>query len=437
MKKILYIATLVATAFFSACSPNIEVRDLPAGLPKTDVSVDFADPNQPIMTVNDETVFTANWDFGNGVLLQGKSVKGFFPLGGYHKYTLTAINGAGTTTVVDSVKIENDNPDMVYDIPAYAFLVGKKGDGGKYWVYDQAVPGTGDVCFMTANYDWTEFWWNPYNPDEEGPSPDALNEIKFDLEGGFNFTRYETKDVELEKGNFVFNVKDMKIKFIGANIPDWNEANCDPEMTATGEYHVKILNEYELLLWQDQSEKNPDDFDYGWAWKFKARDLDKGNDPIYKLAGEEGDGGKTWSYDMSNVDGEKGYCYMTARYDWEEAWWNPYNEDDGHSRDVANEIKFDLDYNYVRYETEGVEAEAGSYTLDKDEMILKVIGADIPDGDDSYLGDDANLNPDATSTREYKIQILDETHLLLWQIQYDTGNDDDDYAWAWKFTVKK
>jgi len=430
MKKIIYIASLIATTIFSACSPNIEVRDLPSELPKTDITVDYSDPNQPILSVNDETVFSANWDFGSGVLLQGKSVKGFFPLKGYKKFTLTAMNGAGQTTVVDSIEITQSNPDMVYDIPEFAALVGKKGEGGKYWVYDQAVPGEGTVCYMTANYDWEEFWWNPYNPDEEGPSPDALNEMKFDLEGGFNYTRYSTKDVELEKGNFVLDVKNMKIKFIGANIPDYNEQNCDPEMTATGEYNIKVLNEYELLLWQDQSLKNPDDFDYGWAWKFKARDLDAGDNPLTKLTG------KTWVYDQSNVTGDIGYCYMTARYDWEEAWWNPYDEENP-SKDIDNEMVFSTNGDFTRYASEGVEAETGTFTLDAETMTLKIKDATIPDGDDSYLGEDANLNPDATATGEYKIQILSDTELLLWQIQFDTGNDDDDYAWAWKFKVKK
>jgi len=425
MKKILYIASLVATTIFSACSPNIEVRDLPAGLPKTDVYVDFSDPNQPVMTVNDETVFSANWDFGSGVVLQGKSVKGFFPLKGYKKYTLTAMNGAGQTTVVDSIEITVSNPDMVYDIPAFAALVGNKGEGGKYWVYDQAVPGGGDVCYMTANYDWEEFWWNPY---EEAPSPDALNEIKFDLEGGFNFTRYSEKDVELEKGSFVLDVKNMKIKFIGANIPDYNEENCDPEMTATGEYEVKILNEYELLLWQDQSLKNPDDFDYGWAWKFKARDLDAGDNPLTKLTG------KTWVYDKSNVTGDIGYSYMTADYDWDEAWWNPYDLENP-SKDVDNEIVFTTNGEFTRYESEGVEAEKGTFTLDNESMLLTIKDAMIPDGDDSSLGDDANLNPDATATGEYIIQVLSDTELLLWQNQAISGEYD--YAWAWKFTVKE
>ena len=428
MKKILYIASLVATTIFSACSPNIEVRDLPAGLPKAEVSVDFSDPNQPVMTVNDETVFTANWDFGSGVVLQGKSVKGFFPLEGYKKYTLTAINGAGTTVVVDSVKIEESNPDMVYDIPAYAALVGAKGEGGKFWVYDQAVPGGGNVCYMTANYDWEEFWWNPYNPDEEGPSPDALNEIKFDLEGGFNFSRFETKDVLLEEGSFVLNIKDMTIKFVNANIPDYDEANCDPDMTATGEYHIKLLNEYELLLWQDQSLKNPDDFDYGWAWKFKARDI-SGTNPLDLLAD------KTWVYDQSNVTGDIGYCYMTARYDWDEAWWNPYKEGTP-TKDIANEMTFSKNGEFTRYESEGVEAEKGTFTLDNSTMLLTIIDAMIPDADDSFLGEEANLNPEATSTGEYTIQVLSETELLLWQKQYDTGDDDNDYAWAWKFKVK-
>lgn len=437
MKKIIYIASLIATAFFSACSPNIEVRDLPANLPKTDISVDYTEPNQPILTVNDETVFTANWDFGSGVVLQGKSVKGFFPLEGYQKYTLTAINGAGTTTVVDSVKIEESNPDMVYDIPAYAALVGKKGDGGKYWVYDQAVPGGGDVCYMTANYDWEEFWWNPYNPDEEGPSPDALNEIKFDLEGGFNFSRYETKDILLEKGSFVLNVKSMTIKFVGANIPDYNEANCDPDMTATGEYYIKVLNDYELLLWQDQSQKNPDDFDYGWAWKFKARDV-SGTNPLHLLAGTPEEDGKTWVFNQDAPGGKVSYMtasdkdYEPVGEGWLEFWWNPYEgEDDGLLlQDYDNDIKFELDLTYTRFAADGTEIEKGTYEFNTSSMTITLTDAHIPNYNDE------NLDPAAISDT-YEVKLLEEGKLILWQDHGQLGNEGYDYGWAWEFKVKE
>ncbi len=435
MKNIKYISILLVLALFSACSPSIEVRDLPANLPETDVTVDSSDPNQPILSVNDETVFTANWDFGSGILLQGKEVKGFFPMKGDYAYTLTLMNGAGSSTVEGSVNVESSNPSMVYDIPAFKALVGNEGDGGKYWVYDQAVPGGGDVCFMTANYDWAEFWWNPYGSDGD-PLPGALNEIKFDLEGAFNFTRYSTKDEEAEKGNFVLDIKNMTIQFVDANIPDYDEANCDPDVTATGVYNIKVLNDYELLLWQDQSTINPDDFDYGWSWKFKARDM-TGDNPLNTLAGEEGEGGKTWIFNQDAPGGN--VCYMTASekdYDpageaWLEFWWNPYEGDtDGLLLpDYDNDIKFELDYTYTRFATDGSEIEKGTYEFNTGAMTITLIDAHIPNYNDE------NLDPAAISDT-YDVRLLEDGKMVIWQDHGQLGNEGYDYGWAWEFKPK-
>ena len=430
MKKLIYITSLIAIAFFSACSPNIEVRDLPSQLPKKDVIVDKSDPNQPILSVDDETVFTANWDFGGGILLQGKEVKGFFPLQGDYKYTLTAMNGAGSTTTEGVVNVASSNPSMVYDIPEYAALVGAEGDGGKYWVFDQSAPG-GDVSFMTADYDWDEFWWNPYGGEDGANLPDYMNEIKFDLEGAFNYTRDESKGVELEKGNFVLNLNEMTLQFVGANIPNYNDENLSGDITSTGVYKIKTINEFELVLWQNDATNG-----YGWTWKFKARDI-SGVNPLNTLAGESGAGGKTWVFNQDAPGGK--VCYMTATekdYDpagdaWLEFWWNPYEGDtDGLTLlDYDNDIKFELDYTYTRFAADGSEIEKGTYALNTADMVLTLTGAHIP----NY--NDANLDP-AAITDTYDVKLLEDGKLIIWQDHGQLGNDGYDYGWAWEFKPK-
>jgi len=268
MKNLKYISILLVVAFLSSCSPSIDVRDMASSLPKAEAKIDASDPNQPILSVNDESVFTANWDFGNGILLQGKEVQGFFPIKGDYNYTLTAINSAGHTVSTGSINVPTTNLALLP--PEFLKLVGSDPEKGKTWVYVDATNDDIGYCYMTANYDWEEAWWNPYTI-EDGASPDVLNEMKFDLNGGFNFTRYETAGGTEEKGNFVFDAAHMTLSIVGSHIPDWNEENCDPDVTSSGVYYVKILDEDTLLLWQDQSSVNPDDFDYGWAWKFKAK----------------------------------------------------------------------------------------------------------------------------------------------------------------------
>jgi|LGOV01.1.fsa_nt_gb hypothetical protein len=424
MKNIKYIAILMMLAFFSACSSKIDVRNLPSNPPKTDVVVDKTDPNQPILTVDDETVFSANWDFGNGVFLQGKSIQGFFPLKGDYEYTLTAINGAGSTTVQGSVNVADSNPGMVYGIPEYAALVGNEGDGGKYWVFDQSGPG-GDVSFMTADYDWDEFWWNPYAGEDGANLPGIMNEMKFDLEGNFNYTRYETKDTELEAGSFVLNLTDMTLQFVGANIPNYDDENLNPDVVSTGVYKIKSINEYELVLWQDQGS----DYGYGWTWKFKARDL-SGDNPLNTLAGEEGEGGKTWVFNQEAPGGN--VSYMTANYDWEEFWWNPYDGgvDSPELPDFDNDIKFELDGTYTRFASDGSEIEKGTYVFNTGNMEITLTDAHIPNYNDE------NLDSEVVATNVYQVKILEDNKLLLWQDQSVLNPDDFDYGWAWEFKTK-
>ena len=424
MRNFKYIILLMAVVFFNACSPKIDVRDLPTNPPKTDVIVDKTDPNQPVLSVDDETVFTANWDFGNGILLQGKSVQGFFPLKGDYKYTLTAMNGAGSSVVEGTVNVAESNPSMVYGIPEYAALVGAEGDGGKYWIFDQAISGGGeDVSFMTADYDSDEFWWNPYAGEAGADLPDYMNEMKFDLEGGFNYTREDGLDAAIESGSFVLNITEMTLQFVGANIPNYNDPNLSDDITSTGLYKIKSINDYELVLWQNDATNG-----YGWTWKFKARDM-SGDNPLNTLAGEAGEGGKTWEFNQ-DAPGED-VSYMTANYNWEEFWWNPYAGDDGASLpDLDNNIKFELDGTYTRFATDGSEIEKGTYVLNTADMIITFTDAHIP----NY--NDGNLDVEVVATNVYKIQVLEDDKLLLWQDQSSINPDDYDYAWAWEFKPK-
>lgn len=432
MKKIIYIASLIATTFFSACSPNIDVRDLPDALPKTDVSVDITDPNQPILSVDDESVFTANWDFGSGILLQGKSVKGFFPLKGEYNYTLTAMNGLGSTTVEGTVTVAESNPSMVYGIPEYAALVGAEGDGGKYWIFDQSSPGAGEpVSFMTADYDWDEFWWNPYEGDDGMNLPDYMNEMKFDLEGNFNYTRDESNGVELEKGSFVLNLVDMTLQFVGANIPNYNDENLSEDATSTGIYKIKTINDRELVLWQTDDTNG-----YGWTWKFKARDI-SGPNPLHLLAGTPDESGKTWVFNQSAPGGNVSYMtasekdYEPAGEGWLEFWWNPYegDEDGLLLQDYDNDIKFELDLTYTRFAADGSEIEKGTYALNSGSMTITLTDAHIPNYNDE------NLDPDAISDT-YDVKLLEDGKLVLWQDHGQLGNDGYDYGWAWEFKPK-
>lgn len=275
MKKIGYIALLLGALYIFGCTPDIDLRDLPTSLPKNKVSVDATDPNQPILTVEDGTVFNATWDFGSGVKYQGVRIQVFFPLKGTYKYTLITVNGAGMTKSEGSIDVPKTNLDLLDE--NYRYLVGDHATEGKTWVWDQDQPG-GNVCYMTATYDWTELWWNPYSEDEyQGASldlPGLNNEIKFDINDGFNYTRYETAGGTAHQGHFVLDTKNMTLTLSGAHLPNYNDENIEPEALTPEVYQIKILNDHELALWkQNVTPSLGDDPDnaYGWIWKFRAK----------------------------------------------------------------------------------------------------------------------------------------------------------------------
>ncbi len=427
MNKIRYIALVILAGFIFACTPDVDMRDMPAQLPDVAFSVDNTDPNQPVLTITDETVFNANWYFEDGTMLQGSSVQCFYPLKGDYAFTLVAMNGKGQSEGVGSVNVPESNPDMVFGIPEYVSLCGEKEDNGKYWVWDQEEPG-GNVSYMTASYDWQEFWWNPYTVGDGTAEnlPDLLNEIKFDLVGGFNFTRFESKDNEAEKGSFTLNLDAMTLKINGATIPNYDDPNIDSEIAATGQYNIQILSDYELLLWQDHPTMG-----YAWAWKFKARDLLPLDDPIFKLAGEEGEGGKSWTFDHS---GAMGSCYMTADYDWQESWWSPYSTLES-IPEYDHTIKFDLDYNYTHFDGTGTALENGTYEYDRKSGEITLSDGHIPNYEARNSGEDgdSNLDADVSAAGKYIIQIVEDDKLFMWQDHGPNNGGANDYGWAWIF----
>ncbi|WP_430815069.1 hypothetical protein [Carboxylicivirga sp. RSCT41] len=427
MKKLIYLFTLLVAVV--ACTPEVELREQPAELPALEFTVDATDPNQPILTINDETVFNVNWIFDDGTLLQGTSVQCFYPLEGDYGFEIVAMNGKGQSSGTGSVNVPESNPDMVFGIPEYVMLCGEKEDNGKYWVWAQEEPG-GDVSYMTDPVDWTVFWWNPYTVGDGTAEdlPDLLNEIKFDLDGGFNFTRFETKDVIAEEGSFTLDHEALTIKINNAAIPNFDDPNIDPDIAAGGAYKIQVLSDYELLLWQEHPTMG-----YSWAWKFKARDLvPPANNPLYKLAGEVGEGGRTWAFD--NDSKSLGACYMTSPTNHEESWWTPYSTLES-IPEYDHTIKFDLEFNYTRFDGSGAEVEAGTYEFNIKTGELTLNNAYVPNHEvrNPDADADSNIDLDVAATGRYIVQSVDDEQLFIWQDHSPANGGAHDYGWAWIF----
>ena len=271
MKKIAYIILGLVAVFTVSCEPQYDKAPEIGPRPTVAFTIDNSNPNTLILTAESDNGFMYTWDLGNGEKKQGETVSAYFPFSGEYTITCIASGKGGESSISKTVTIAETDPELA-EKPGFKELTGS--GKGKIWEYDvpdfPTTDGDPGYCYMTANYDWEEFWWNPYNDDYGTVTPDFGATMKFDLNGGYNYTFIDADGNET-KGTFLLDTDNMTLKIIGAPIPDQYEENCDPEVNATGIYQVKILDDDSLFLWQDQSIFNPDDYDYGWAWVFRPK----------------------------------------------------------------------------------------------------------------------------------------------------------------------
>ncbi len=259
MRKIIYIITVFIAVSLYSCDPQkddaIDIGKAPTG----DFSIDNSDPNNIVF--NAPTGLLYRWEFFGAAPtshIQTPTVN--YPFVGDYKVALILSGKGGATTIEKTVTIMSNDP-TVGQKPLLKELTG--GGAGKTWVYDKGnVDG---YFYMTANYDWEEFWWQPA---DDGDIPAGINsELKFDLDGGYNYTLSENANTPGEKKSFVLNADDMTITFVNSNLPDADDENLNPDRAAKNVYQIKMLTDGELLLWQDQQND-----DYAWAWRFKPKE---------------------------------------------------------------------------------------------------------------------------------------------------------------------
>ena len=124
---------------------------------------------------------------------------------------------------------------------------------------------------MTGIEDWEDIWWNPY---EDDPSNESDYTMVFDIDGGYNFTLLDGNGTEVTTGEFELDMEGMKLTIVpkmDAHIPNQYEPECDASVTAYGVFDIKELTDGSLILFQNQSQYHPDDYDYGWVWQFEAK----------------------------------------------------------------------------------------------------------------------------------------------------------------------
>lgn len=198
--KSLFRYIIAAVVIVTACEPI--VKDIPMG--------GIVDPEDLILSVTNENggnkIRMENktpgvgslWDYGTG-----KSTlaicEAVLPYAGDIKISFTGICDGGTVTVTKTVTIA----EITEKIPDEWFFFANGSAEGKEWTWNDAS----DWCYGTGSYGWEtspdwDSWAFGETPDVGEISMDDY--MKFDLDGGANFTSYiggkETK------GSFVFDM---------------------------------------------------------------------------------------------------------------------------------------------------------------------------------------------------------------------------------------
>jgi len=140
---------------------------------------------------------------------------------------------------------------------AYYMLVGSNLEG-KTWVFD-GVEGDGRLWwYMVADYDWTEMWWNAGG--ECCPPADISGKMIFDLDGGANFTYYESPAADPVTGStWAFNADYTKLTIKG----DANILGSMDDASNNGIFEIKEFTSDRLTLFVAHPGES------GWVWVFK------------------------------------------------------------------------------------------------------------------------------------------------------------------------
>ncbi|MBK5208227.1 MAG: PKD domain-containing protein [Flavobacteriaceae bacterium] len=260
MKKILYILTVFMIGFLYSCEPQMDNIPNIGEAPVGDISIDDSNPNSLVFEANSNNGFMYNWDFGNGSKSQKKVATSYYPFVGTYVVTCIISGKGGSTEIEQTIVISQNDPD----VREQPFLKELTNTGaGKTWVYD--TDNDAGYFYMTANYDWEEFWWQPA---DDGDLPAGIaSELMFDLNGGYNYTLSPNANTIGEMKSFVLDNEEMTLTLINSNLPDVDDENLNPDRIPKNVFQIQILTDGELLLWQDQQND-----DYAWAWRFKPKD---------------------------------------------------------------------------------------------------------------------------------------------------------------------
>ncbi|WP_016778776.1 hypothetical protein [Anaerophaga thermohalophila] len=164
----------------------------------------------------------------------------------------------GTVSISRTVEVTSV-PDLVPE--PLAFLVDYFGDG-RTWVYASDYDDGTLHWYLSAPYDWQELWWAPL-ADGVSPEDGGLeDELFFEkIDDKYYLTVTSSPGEEPVTGEFFFDEEQMLLTLDGVEIPDGDHIYKNV-------FEVKVLNENELVLFQDEAGAAQNS---GWVWRFKRK----------------------------------------------------------------------------------------------------------------------------------------------------------------------
>jgi len=144
--------------------------------------------------------------------------------------------------------------------------------------------------------------------------------------------------------------------------------------------------------------------------------------------------GRTWEYNTDHTTGIPDYCYQTGNSEelenepdsWMPDWsWGQCVQI---TPDINGTMVFDLNggLNYTYHHIAGDAGVQGTFSLDTDNMTITIVDPYILDHDIECT------NPEVTVNGTYRIMLLTDEEMVLWQDQ----EDEEETGWAWSFRVK-
>lgn len=264
LRNIFSLLVVLMLLTLTACEPIEERAELSNNYKLEDIKLEVVQAtkggNKLSIQMNTPGV-TGYWDYIVDKKYSDR-VEVVFPFTGKHTFTYHITtpyivnNSPGNREYLQkTVEVQIDQLDEAL-ADTYYKLIGDNLEG-KTWVFDKVT--TDDKWwYMSSPDNYEELWWNavadyvfPYDVD---------GKMVFDLDGGANYTHYESPNAEGVKTSFSFNADFTTITFNNQQILGRDDERVNPSSS----YRVIELSEDKMILHTSTNNGGT-----GWVWVFK------------------------------------------------------------------------------------------------------------------------------------------------------------------------